>query len=103
MKQQIHPKYYPEAKAICACGHTFTLGSTKPEINVEICSACHPFYTGQQKFVDTMGRIEKFEAKKATAKKTIVPKRKKKLLKKIEEAKKEEEKPKTFKELLSQK
>jgi len=60
MKQNIHPQWFPEAKVTCACGNTFTTGSTKEEIRVEVCSACHPFYTGQQKFVDTLGRVEKF-------------------------------------------
>ena len=70
MKKDIHPQYYPEAKAICACGNTFTVGSTKPELNVEICSACHPFYSGNEKILDTAGRVEKFKARrsKATAK-----------------------------------
>jgi large subunit ribosomal protein L31 len=70
MKKKIHPKYYPEAKVICACGHTFTTGSTVPEIKTELCSACHPFFTGKQKLVDTARRVEKFHAKvkaKATA------------------------------------
>lgn len=104
MKANIHPKWYPEAKVICACGNTFTTGSTKEEIKTEICSACHPFYTGQQKFVDTLGRVEKFQKKQeAVAGKKLVPKRKKKLLKKIEEARLEEQRPKTFKEMLSRK
>ncbi len=60
MKKDIHPQYFPEAKAVCACGNTFTVGSTKPELNVEICSACHPFYTGKEKLVDTAGRVERF-------------------------------------------
>lgn len=64
MKTDIHPKYYPTAKIVCACGNTFTVGSTVEEIHVELCSACHPFYTGQQKFVDTARRVEKFEEKK---------------------------------------
>ena len=62
MKDNIHPKYV-ECRVTCGCGHTFTTRSTVPEITVEICSACHPFYTGQQKFVDTAGRIEKFTRK----------------------------------------
>jgi len=62
-KKDIHPKYYPQAKAHCACGQTFEVGSTKEFIEVEICSACHPFYTGKQKIVDTMGRVEKFRKK----------------------------------------
>ncbi|OGY46566.1 MAG: 50S ribosomal protein L31 [Candidatus Buchananbacteria bacterium RIFCSPHIGHO2_01_FULL_44_11] len=65
MKQDIHPKYYPEAKVICACGNEFKVGSTLPEIRVEICSNCHPFYTGKQKLVDSARRIEKFQARAA--------------------------------------
>jgi len=60
MKESIHPAYYPEAKFICACGHTFTVGSTTPEVRVEICARCHPFYTGQKKLVDARGRVERF-------------------------------------------
>ena len=63
MKKDIHPTYYPDAKVKCACGNTFTTGATVKEINVELCSACHPFYTGKQKLVDTARRVEKFEAK----------------------------------------
>lgn len=62
MKKKIHPKYV-EASVKCGCGNTFKTRSTAPEIHVEICSACHPFYTGKQKFVDTAGRIEKFQKK----------------------------------------
>lgn len=61
MKLDIHPTYYPDAIAKCACGATFKVGSTKPEIFVEICSACHPFYTGKEKLVDTAGRVERFK------------------------------------------
>ena len=60
MKKDIHPKYYPKATVKCACGNTFTTGSTKEFIEVEICSQCHPFYTGKEKIMDTMGRVEKF-------------------------------------------
>jgi large subunit ribosomal protein L31 len=63
MKKDIHPKYYEDAKVVCACGNTFTTGSTKPELRVDLCSACHPFYTGKQKLVDTARRVEKFQAK----------------------------------------
>jgi large subunit ribosomal protein L31 len=63
MKKDIHPKYYPNCKVTCVCGNTFLTGSTEPEIKVELCSACHPFYTGKQKLVDTARRVEKFEAK----------------------------------------
>ncbi len=65
MKKGIHPNYYEEAVVICACGNTFTVGSTKKEIKVEICSKCHPFFTGEMKFIDTEGRIEKFMKKYA--------------------------------------
>lgn len=70
MKKDIHPKYHPKAKASCACSNTFEIGSTLPEIKVELCSACHPFYTGKQKLVDTARRVEKFHAK-MDAKKSI--------------------------------
>lgn len=60
MKKDIHPTYYPHAKVRCACGQTFIVGSTKETIETEICSACHPFYTGKEKLVDTAGRVEKF-------------------------------------------
>ncbi len=63
MKTDIHPKYYPNCKVTCVCGNTFLTGSTEPEIKVELCSACHPFYTGKQKLVDTARRVEKFTAK----------------------------------------
>lgn len=63
MKKEVHPKYYTNCKVSCVCGNTFTTGSTEPEIKVELCSACHPFYTGKQKLVDTARRVEKFEAK----------------------------------------
>ena len=68
MKKGIHPDY-AEATVICACGNTFQTKSTKKEIRVEICSQCHPFYTGKQKFVDSAGRVEKFRKKYAGLKK----------------------------------
>jgi large subunit ribosomal protein L31 len=67
VKTKIHPKWFPDAKVACACGHTFTTGSTLQQISVEICSNCHPLYTGQQKFVDTAGRVEKFNQRVAQA------------------------------------
>ena len=60
MKKEIHPTYYPEAKVICACGNTWTVGSTLEEIRVDICSNCHPFYTGEQRIVDTEGQVDRF-------------------------------------------
>jgi len=60
MKTDIHPTYYPDAKVTCACGETWTVGSTQKEIRVDICSACHPFYTGEQRIVDTEGQVDRF-------------------------------------------
>ena len=60
MKAKIHPKYYPEAKIICACGNSWTTGATLPEIKVDVCSACHPFFTGEQRIVDTAGQVDRF-------------------------------------------
>jgi len=75
MKKNIHPKYYNNCRVTCACGNTFTIGSTKEFLEVEICSKCHPFYTGKEKIVDTMGRVEKF--RKRLAKKAEMAKKKK--------------------------
>ena len=65
MKTAIHPTYYAEAAAKCACGNSFTTGSTLEKIEVELCNKCHPFYTGKQKFVDTARRVEKFQERAA--------------------------------------
>jgi len=83
MKKDIHPKYYPQAKVKCACGNTFEVGSTKPEIEVEICSSCHPFYTGKEKIIET-GQVEKFRARLAKREKKFGPKVKKSLKNKNE-------------------
>lgn len=97
MKTKIHPKYYNDAKVTCACGNTFTTGSTLPEIKVDICSACHPFFTGEMKFVDTQGRVEKFQAKMDQATKNYKSKKQRK----IEKNKVEEEKaPLTLREMI---
>ncbi len=69
MKADIHPTYFDKAQAVCACGATYTVGSTKESISVEICSTCHPFYTGQEKVLDTTGRVDKFKKRQASAKK----------------------------------
>ncbi|MCE5257902.1 MAG: 50S ribosomal protein L31 [Chloroflexi bacterium] len=63
MKDKIHPKYYPNAKVICSCGNSWETGSTKPELHTDICSNCHPFFTGQQRIVDTGGKVERFTNK----------------------------------------
>ncbi len=69
MKDKIHPTWYPDASVHCACGSTFTTGSTVKSISVEVCSACHPLFTGQQKFLDTAGRVDKFNQRLAAAEK----------------------------------
>lgn len=69
MKTDIHPTYYKDANIACACGNTVTIGSTVSDIRVELCAACHPFYTGKQKLIDTSRRVEKFEARQAATQK----------------------------------
>ena len=61
MKEKIHPTYYKDAKVICSCGNTFTAGSTKKVLRVELCSKCHPLFTGERRVVDTAGRVERFK------------------------------------------
>ncbi len=68
MKADIHPTWYNDAKVTCACGNVFNTGSTQETIRVEICSNCHPFYTGTQKFVDTLGQVERFQKRTEEAK-----------------------------------
>ena len=65
MKKDIHPKYDIKTKATCACGATFEVGSTMPSISMEICSQCHPFYTGNEKIMDTAGRVDRFNKRRA--------------------------------------
>jgi large subunit ribosomal protein L31 len=90
MKKDTHPTYYPNAKVVCACGNTFTVGSTVKEINVELCSKCHPFYTGKQKLVDTARRVEKFQERTAkVAKETVAAKKAKKAERKVSKKKDE--------------
>ena len=71
MKQDIHPEFFPKTKAKCACGAIFEIGSTSPELKVDICSKCHPFFTGKEKLIDTAGKVEKFKAKRAKAESTV--------------------------------
>jgi large subunit ribosomal protein L31 len=61
MKEKIHPKYYPDAQVVCSCGNTYTTGSTKKTLRVELCSKCHPFFTGERRMMDTAGRVERFK------------------------------------------
>ena len=95
MNASIQPTYYPQAQVTCVCGNTFTTGSTKPQIKVEICSKCHPFYTGTQKFVDTLGNVDKFQKKVkiAVAKQAVVKAKKQK-------QQEEASAPKTLREML---
>ena len=67
MKSNIHPQWFNDATVTCACGNTFTVGATKPQIRIEICSKCHPFFTGEMKFVDSLGRVDKFQHKQKAA------------------------------------
>lgn len=76
MKADIHPTYYPKAQFECACGAHFVTGATKKKLSVEICSQCHPFYTGKEKLVDAAGRVEKFRARAARATKSKTAKKK---------------------------
>lgn len=66
MKANLHPKYY-QATVTCACGNSFTTGSTSQDLRVDICSKCHPFFTGEQKFIDTLGKVDRFMAKRQAA------------------------------------
>jgi large subunit ribosomal protein L31 len=86
MKKNIHPKYYKDAKIICACGNTIITGSTVPEMKVEICSACHPFYTGKKRMTDTAGRVDRFKklTELAAKKKATKPKKKERVKTKAE-------------------
>jgi len=98
MQTGIHPQYY-EATVTCACGNTFSTGSTKQSITVDICAKCHPFFTGEMRFVDAMGRLERFQAKMATRTTGPVSKKAKRLLKKQQEEEEEAKRPKSLKEM----
>lgn len=100
MKKDIHPKYHENCQVICACGNTFTTGSTLPEVKVEICASCHPFFTGKQKFVDTLGRVEKFKQKQTKAGKTKYVKKSVRKKLKLKKEEKRSTRDKTLKEML---
>ena len=97
MKANIHPTWYPDAKVTCACGASFTVGSTKAQISVETCYKCHPLFTGEERFVDTKGQVEKFKAKQSFAEKYLA----KKKAKKEKATEKKAYQQKTLKDLLS--
>ena len=75
MKKNIHPTYYNDAQVICACGNTWTTGSTQKVIHTDVCYKCHPFYTGEQRIVDTEGRVERFNRKLKAKEKYLAEKR----------------------------
>jgi large subunit ribosomal protein L31 len=102
MKATIHPKWYPEAKVTCACGNTFTVGATFPEIRVDVCSNCHPFYTGQMKFVGTAGRVDAFMAKRNKMNFKAVSKSEKRKLKREKQLAEEAGRPETLEQLREQ-
>ncbi|HEX9664595.1 MAG TPA: 50S ribosomal protein L31 [Patescibacteria group bacterium] len=95
MKSQIHPKYYEKAKVSCACGTNFEIGSTVPEISVELCSQCHPFYTGKMKLVDTAKRVDRFKARAAKQEKLAADRKGKKAKKAARQVRAVEKKEKT--------
>ena len=95
MKAKIHPKWYPDCQVSCACGNVFTTGATVSKLRVQLCSKCHPFFTGEQKFVDTLGRVERFQKKQKAANQVKAKKKEKKIIKE-----KEDRAPKTLKEML---
>ena len=104
MKKDIHPKYSHNVKVTCSCGNTFETGSTVDQIVTELCSNCHPFYTGEQKIVDTDNLVSKFEEKKQKASKMSFRSKKEKMAarkKRMEKEEKKEDAPLTLKDMLS--
>ncbi len=95
MKKKLHPKYHQDTQVECTCGETFTTGSTLKSIKVEICSACHPFFTGEMKFVDSLGRVEKFKKRQQHAAKV-------KKTKTIKTKKAKKPRPTTLREMMMQ-
>lgn len=102
MKAAIHPKWFKDAKITCACGNTFTAGAVNETIYVEVCSKCHPFYTGQMKFLDTAGRVEKFKTKQSSASTKNVSKADKRKLKREKKIQAELNRPETLEQLRKQ-
>lgn len=101
MQKDIHPDYKTNVTVICACGNTFTTGSIAEEIKVEICSSCHPFFTGQKKYVDTEGKVERFqrlEKQAAEASKTVSKRKSKKI--KLKNASNSEPTTKSLKDMI---
>ena len=99
MKAQLHPTWFDKAEVSCACGNKFLTGATVPKLEVEVCYNCHPFYTGQMKYVDTAGRVDAFMAKMGKVRGKIVSKTEKRRLKREKKIEAELEKPETLSEL----
>ncbi|EKE05131.1 MAG: ribosomal protein L31 [uncultured bacterium] len=99
MKAQIHPKWFKDAKVTCACGNTFTAGAVVESIYVEVCSQCHPFYTGQMKFLDTAGRVEKFKTRMTSVSKKNISKTDKRKLKREKKIQAELNRPDSLEQL----
>lgn len=99
MQVQIHPKWYKDAKVTCACGNTFTIGAAVPEIQVEVCSYCHPYFTGQMKFVDTAGRVDSFRARVKGAQEKVLSKAERRKLKREKRIAQELERPESLEEI----
>lgn len=97
MKQAIHPQFFEAAQVVCACGNRFTTGSTMETIHIELCNKCHPFYTGEQRFVDSASKIDSYLRKVEIAKKHAAVKKQK-----VEEKKKRDTEPKSLREMLLQ-
>ena len=103
MKKKVHPKYNDKVKVTCSCGNTFETGSTLDNITTELCSKCHPFYTGSQRIVDTENLVSRYEERKKKASKKVIPKHKKREIRKkeaIEKAPKSTQKEQTLKDML---
>lgn len=99
MKKDVHPEWFNDAQVKCVCGNAFTVGSTKAEMKVDICAKCHPFFTGEMKYVDTLGRVEKFKKKQQHAQDQaqVVATKKKKKAEKQQQLREQ----KSLKEMLS--
>lgn len=94
MKKDIHPEYFKDAKITCACGTVYEIGSTRQDIQVELCAACHPFYTGKQKIIDTARRVEKFKERATRKAESGTGKKAKKVKRTARKVAKREEKEK---------
>lgn len=94
MKSNIHPQYFDDAKVSCVCGNSFTTGATVPEIRVDVCSACHPFFTGEMKYVDTVGKVQKFQNAQKKAQEIKAHKQE------VVKAREERKRPTSLKEML---